>query len=1162
MRLSTKIVLLLLPAIAPLLAYNVVQYQSQVQNTKAQIGNIGELTVKRGSTSLTDLLISSAIEYKHFSQIFRQCVSNPLDISETIADDISLGLRNMENFSLFAIVGLDGSVINSVHAPIDSNRYILPRDIRGLQVIDKETLDNAKISYWIWRDHKRQVMAELASAESELMASQKERSQTSIRQMRLLDRKTLLREYIDSLPGTLSFGGREIAVRAGLPFKSDTYIFTMPLIDCDGELQGFATAFFDWTLIQDGLYEIMAAIQQSGVDHSYAALYDVNRKAWLSHFPDAYKPAVASVLNARDKPQSLTSSMSHDIGGHLIVVTIPDPDLLVYIALNIDIDHLLFDNREIDQRVERASDYLLAAFIPANEVMRRTDHVLYEITLWSLISIAFMVLLIYMATRKITRPIASLVETMKQVSKGPLHYRAEVKGDDEVGNLAQAFNQMTTALQEQQVEIGKKAIDITKNYSLLDATLESTADGILVINQHRKVVKYNKQFAELWGMSPELLEGRDDRQLLDFAANQLVDPKEFLSQVNDLYAQLEKSGDDLLFLKDGRVFQRHTRPQYIEGRIIGRVWSFLDITHSFKAKEKINEERQFLQSVINCVSDPILVVDLDCNVMLANHAATEGMDHDSVNKGYFKCYQMKHFVGEHCHREADRCLLSVIAEECRPRKSVHSHVMPDGTKRIFEMVATPLWNSVGEMVGIIEASREITQYHQMVEELQEKEHHLEFLAHHDQLTDLPNRLLMMDRLELAIQKAHRANTLIAVLFVDLDRFKQINDSLGHHAGDEVLREVSARLLKGLREGDTLARLGGDEFTVILEGLNSHRYAAVVAGKLIKAVSGPFAIEEHTLYLTASVGISLFPNDGKDVNALLRNADSAMYHAKKTGRNRFQYYTEDMTQEAYERVLLEAQLRTALEQNQLELFYQPQIDIQTNYIFGMEALLRWNHPEFGLLAPDRFLSIAEETGMIVEIGDWVLVEACRTLKEWHKQDMSHCRMAINIAGAQLRWGGFVKRVEEIIEEFALPPGSIELEVTENAMMNNPESYIKTLIALRGLGVELAIDDFGTGQTTLTYLRRLPVTTLKIDRSFVGDIPADKTDAAIAQAIITLGRNLDLCVIAEGVESKAQWQFLKNNACAVGQGYYISRPLPKEEIEAWMTDRQVTDQPSDY
>lgn len=433
-----------------------------------------------------------------------------------------------------------------------------------------------------------------------------------------------------------------------------------------------------------------------------------------------------------------------------------------------------------------------------------------------------------------------------------------------------------------------------------------------------------------------------------------------------------------------------------------------------------------------------------------------------------------------------------------------------------------------------------------ISERKRAEEDLLHLAHHDPLTELPNRLLFIDRLEQSISKARRMGDQIAVLFIDLDRFKKINDSLGHTVGDELLRRVAQRFQSSIRNEDTVSRLGGDEFTVIMESLHKPQNATVTAQKLIEAMEDPFVLQGHEFFITTSIGISLYPQDGIIAEELLRNADSAMYRAKEEGRNTFQFYTSDMTEQAFERILMETNLLRAIEKKELVVYYQPQVSLKTKEIIGLEALVRWEHPELGLVSPARFIPLAEDNGLIVPIGEYVLSATCRQLAEWERQGIRPGRVSVNLSAKQLQKQGLLETISRILEDYSCQPEWLELEVTEGFVMEDPEHSITVLQSIRDLGIELAIDDFGTGYSSLAYLKRLPITKLKIDQSFVRDIPDDPDDEAIARAILALGYSLNLKVIAEGVENAAQEAFLLNEGCVEAQGYFYATPLPVEEI----------------
>jgi diguanylate cyclase (GGDEF)-like protein len=383
--------------------------------------------------------------------------------------------------------------------------------------------------------------------------------------------------------------------------------------------------------------------------------------------------------------------------------------------------------------------------------------------------------------------------------------------------------------------------------------------------------------------------------------------------------------------------------------------------------------------------------------------------------------------------------------------------------------------------------------------------------------------------------------MVAVLFLDLDRFKHINDSLGHSVGDELLVAVSQRFIELIREDDTVARLGGDEFVILVEELTDTENATILAEKLIKSITSPFTIKDYELFVSTSIGISLYPQDGTDVEQLLRNADAAMYRAKNMGRGNYQFHTEKYATQALQHQLLESQLRKAIEQDQLVLHYQPQIDLNNNRIIGVEALVRWQHPELGMIAPAQFIPLAETTRLIIPLSEWTLHQACAQARAWLDSGISFGHISVNIADTQIQQGDLAKVVRTILAETRLPPEMLELEITESFIMGQGGDSNKLLLSLRDLDISLAIDDFGTGCSSLTYLKKIPVNKLKIDRSFVSDMITDKNDAAITRAVIALGHSMSFTVIAEGVETVAQRDFLIREGCEQAQGYLYSRPV---------------------
>ncbi|MCO4844783.1 MAG: EAL domain-containing protein [Sulfurovum sp.] len=433
------------------------------------------------------------------------------------------------------------------------------------------------------------------------------------------------------------------------------------------------------------------------------------------------------------------------------------------------------------------------------------------------------------------------------------------------------------------------------------------------------------------------------------------------------------------------------------------------------------------------------------------------------------------------------------------------------------------------------------------EELNKANIKLKALAHYDSLTGLPNRALFNDRLSQAIEKAKRHKNELALLFVDLDRFKPINDSLGHALGDKVLQAVASRLHNSIRKEDSLARLGGDEFIILMDDLNKGENASLLAQKIIDCLAVPIYIDEHTLYVTASIGISLYPHDDIDMNKLIMYADTAMYKAKKGGKNNFQFYSTEMTALAVDHVVMQANLHTALEKEEFVVYYQPQINAETLQHIGMEALVRWEHPSMGLITPSKFLSIAEETGFIVALDQWVMKMAMKQMVQWYKEGFNPGVLALNLSIKQLHQKDFISVFKGMLIETGCRAEWLELEVAEGQIMNHPEDAISVLNKLGDMGIELAIDDFGTGYSSLSYLKRLPIDKLKIDKTFIDGLPDDEEDVGIAKAIIALAKSLKLGVIAEGVETEEQRDFLLEHGCENIQGYFYGKPMLPHELE---------------
>jgi len=551
--------------------------------------------------------------------------------------------------------------------------------------------------------------------------------------------------------------------------------------------------------------------------------------------------------------------------------------------------------------------------------------------------------------------------------------------------------------------------ELERSTAILRATLDSTADGILVVDDRGRILDYNRKFQQMWEIPSDILEDRDDSRLLLHTLDLVVNPDLFMARTLELYREPDAEGHDTLELGDGRKFERFSVPHRIGGKSAGRVWSYRDVTEQRRAEEE------------------------------ARHN-----------------------------------------------------------------------------------------------------------AYHDALTELPNRLLFKDRLQLALAQAARSQRPLAVFFLDLDRFKTINDTLGHPAGDGFLREVAQRLLTRRRGGDTVSRPGGDEFLVLVQNLRSAEDAARVAKGILEVLAPPVKLGEHELLVTTSIGVSLHPHDGQDVETLIQNAEIAMYRAKEKGRNFYQLYAPEMNSRALELLKLESRLRRAVEREQLLVHYQPKVNTSSGAITGCEALLRWRGEDGELVSPVDFITVAENIGQIEELGEWVLRTACREARSFLSTGGSRLNLAVNISARQFRGRGVFELVSDVLEKAGFAPEQLELELTESAILRDTGYAIESLKRLRALGVRVALDDFGTGHSSLSYLKRLPITTLKIDRSFVSDCASDPKDAAIVAAIIQMAHSLDLRVIAEGVETAAQAQLLREKGCDEMQGFFFSRPLSGDDF----------------
>jgi diguanylate cyclase (GGDEF)-like protein/PAS domain S-box-containing protein len=556
--------------------------------------------------------------------------------------------------------------------------------------------------------------------------------------------------------------------------------------------------------------------------------------------------------------------------------------------------------------------------------------------------------------------------------------------------------------------------------------------------------------------------------------------------------------------------------------------------------EALFEEKERAQVTLNSIGDAVVSTDVSGRITYLNVVAedlTGWSQHEAVGHPLEDVLRIIDATTRQATQNSTMLAIRDDKALALPPNCVL--IRRDGIEAAIEDSTAPIHDRRGAVTGAVMVFHDVSLARAMTRKMTH-------LAQHDSLTDLPNRVLLNDRLREAIILSSRHQRKLSVLFLDLDRFKHINDSLGHVVGDRLLQSVARRLFTCVRSSDTVGRLGCDEFVVLLWEMRRAEDAAMTAAKILETVRTPHLIDEHELHITGSIGIVTYPDDGTDVGTLMKRADLAMYHAKETGRDSYQFFKSEMNARAIERQSLEDGLRNAIERQELVLHYQPKLDLATGGIVGAEALIRWRHPQRGLVPPGQFITIAEDCGLILPIGRWVLREACRQARAWQIAGLPPLCVAINISAVELRAPGFVSGVRAILKEAGLEPRYLELELTETVLIEDSRTVADVLKELRDIGVLLALDDFGTGYSSLSHLRRFPIDALKIDQSFVRDLTLDEDDAGIVTAVIGMGKSLHMRVVAEGVETREQLEILQEQGCPQGQGYYFCRPVPAEEF----------------
>lgn len=716
--------------------------------------------------------------------------------------------------------------------------------------------------------------------------------------------------------------------------------------------------------------------------------------------------------------------------------------------------------------------------------------------------------------------------------------------------------------------------------SLFSAILESTAEGIVAIDGHGRVVACNTRYLELWKLTERECESmQGDCMLFTSLAAKIRDPKVFLERNQQLLAAPTIELTEYLELQDGRSFEWISRPQRVLGEVVGRISIFRDVSESRRAEVLLSTEKTVLEKVVRGapLEDALFVVanaieresgDMFCAILFCEDGRTTNLN--VVTGRSLPSWYQEQLLALHPrigrYKDDPDCIDSEIPNRwfgSRPYQQLMERLA------VSQTILEPIRGSTGDTIGLVLAhyrassDRGFERDGQLVHiasqmcsiaiDRYRSSRELDLLAHYDFLTGLPNRKHFYDHLRRAIERMQASNRPLGLLFLDLDRFKAVNDSLGHAAGDALLKVAASRIRECVRAHDVVARLSGDEFVVLIEDLPRTEIAAGLARKIAERMTEGVNLNGHETFISASVGIALYPKDGETLEELLKNADAAMYEVKGQGRNGVQFFHARMNGGGLERLQLEGQLRHVLERNEMTIYYQPKVQASTSVIVGAEALLRWRHPEQGLMPPSKFVPLLEETGLIIDFWGWIIRQVCEDILRLDQASSRRINIAVNVSARQLGKPSLREGLLRAVRTTGVDAGRLELELTESLLMKGPQQASQILHELRELGIGgIAIDDFGTGYSSLAYLKRFPITGLKIDRSFVSGIAQSSQDEAIVQAILALAKSLDLRVTAEGVETLEQATSLTTQGCHELQGYYFGRPVPLEDFIKVLND----------